>query len=136
MMEERTAQGAEPDDDGVEAPRAFPVPRNRPVLVPADEEEECEEHEGSWHGRALLYSALVAIAALGLFAWVATRTDEPPLEAEAPLVEVRSPTSDPAVETYYTPSAPEVLPPLAEEAPPLPVAPVSLDEVFGRDGPQ
>lgn len=134
MMEERTAQGAEPDDDGVEAPRSFPVPRNRPVVAPVEEmEEEDEGHGGSWRGRALLISFLVVLAVAGVSLWPAlTREDTPP----PPVVpEVRVPSTDPAVETYYTPSSPEVLSPVEENTTPLPVAPVSLDALFGRDVP-
>jgi hypothetical protein len=133
MMEERTTPAEETDDDGVESPRSFPVPRNRPVFAPVEEEEECEEQEGTWRGRALLISFLVVLAVAGIVAWPAlTREDDPP---PAVVPEIRIPSTDPAVETYYTPSLPEVLPPVEENSPPLPVAPVSLDALFGREMP-
>lgn len=135
MMDERPAASAEKPSDELYPPRSFPVPRNRPVFAPADGEEECEEHEGSWRGRALLISGLAALAALGVFSWLATQPEDAE-PAATPVVEARIPTSDPAVETYFQPSAPEQLPPLVEDAAPLPVAPVSLDELFGRDVPQ
>lgn len=135
MMDERPEASAEKPSDELYPPRSFPVPRNRPVFAPADGEEECEEHEGSWRRRALLISGLAALAALGVFAWLATKPAEPQ-PAAAPVVEARVPTSDPAVETYYAPSDPEHLPPLEEDRTPLPVAPVSLDALFGRDAPQ
>jgi hypothetical protein len=134
MMEERTARSAEPDDDGVEAPRSFPVPRNRPVFSPAEEmEEECEPHEGSWRGRALLISFLVVLGVTVVFAWRTLVREDPAPPAPAP--EVRVPSTDPAVEIYFTPSQPESFPPVEENSTPLPVAPVSLDALFGREMP-
>lgn len=133
MMEERTTRAEKNDDDGVKAPRSFPVPRNRPVFAQVEEEEECDEPEGSWRGRALQISFLAVLAVAGVVAWPAlTREDDPP---PAAVPEVRIPSTDPAVEIYYTPSLPEVLPPVEENTVPLPVAPVSLDALFGREMP-
>jgi hypothetical protein len=127
MIQERTSQ-----DDDMEAPRSFPVPRNRPVLTPVEEPEESEVDQPAWQRRAWGILLMVALVAAGAAGWLISQ----PVEQAVPApraVESRVPSDDPAVEVYFTPSRPEVPPPLVEDSTPLPVQPVSLDELFGKE---
>ena len=117
----------EPSAHEAETPRAFPVPRNRPVLAPA----EGEEAAPSWQRRGLAGLLILALGMAAVAAWLLLRPDSKPVPV--PKVEARVVSDDPAVETYFTPSQPEALPPVAEDATPLPVRAVSLDALFGPE---
>lgn len=132
MAEERTA----PVEQAAETSRAFPVPRNRPVL-PTLEGFETVEHEGGEtapgrHRRVLEVVLILSLVAIGVVVWLITRPAEKKA-VPAPVVEVRTLTDDPAVETYFAPSKPEEVLPLEDDRTPLPVHSVSLDELFGKE---
>ena len=117
----------EPSAQEAETPRAFPVPRNRPVLTPAEEESAAP----SWQRRGLAALLLLALGTAAVAAWLLLRPVSKP--APAPEVEARVVSDDLAVEIYFTPSQPEELPPVVEDATPLPVRAVSLDALFGPE---
>lgn len=100
---------------------------------PAAEEDEETSAALTWQRRALEALLVLALAAVGTGVWLILRPAEKAAPPE-PVVEVRMPSDDPAVEIYFTPSQPEALSPVQEDSTPLPVEPVSLDELFGRDG--
>jgi len=128
MAKETPPPAAQTSDEGVPAPRTFPVPRNRPVLTSL--EETARSAPPAW----LVITALaVVVLALAASAWLAMQPRDENVVPALAEPEPRRVTDDPAVEIYFTPSQPESLPPLEEDATPLPVAPVSLDELFGKD---
>ena len=124
MTREPSAQEAEPPG---EAARSFPVPRNRPVLTPAE-----EEAAPSWQRRGLAALLVLALGMAAVAVWLFLRPTEKP--APVPKVEARVVSDDLAVEIYFTPSQPEELPPVVDHATPLPVRAVSLDALFGPEG--
>ena len=111
-------------------PRSFPVPRNRPVLV--DPELVAAATRGRRIRRVL---AIVAVTVISVLSWYFTRPlQETPIpKPTAAHSEPRVPGDDPAVETYFQASEPQPLPPLEPDRTPLPVAPVSLDDIFGKE---
>lgn len=133
MTEERTS----PAEETAGAPRAFPVPRNRPVIPPLEGFEEVghegEEAAPTRHRRVLEILLILAIAAIVTLLWLVTRPVAKPPPPAPPVVVGRAPSDDPAVEIYFTPSQPESVLPLSDDYPPLPVPPVSLDEMFGKE---
>ena len=111
-------------------PRSFPVPRNRPILV--DPAELAAATRGRRLRRALAFLTVTLVAG---FSWYFTRPPQEQAIRPAPVATItqRVPGDDPAVEIYFQPSEPEILPPLEEDRTPLPVAPVSLDDIFGKE---
>jgi len=131
MIQERPT----PDEE-LEAPRSFPVPRNRPVLPTLEGFEEVEmadtATDSSWRRKILQALLILTVTAVAVVGWLVLRS-QPRAVSQAPVVEVRVPTNDPGVEIYFTPSQPEELPPLEVDRTPLPVPAVSLDELFGKE---
>lgn len=75
----------------------------------------------------------VVLLALAAGAWLALRPQSKDTLPAPVKPASRQVTDDAALETYLTPSQPAALPPVEEDATPLPVAPVSLDALFGKD---
>ena len=120
-----------PDTIPEGAGRSFPVPR-RPAA-----EEYRTEHAGlaEWQRRVLWALLGISVVAVLTGAWLILRPGEKRAAAAAVVAApARTVSPDAAVEIYFTPSQPESVPPLEEDFPPLPVAPVSLESLFGDDG--